>query len=119
MRKASYCYILTFTSDYGQIDEVRIQKDKGFAFVKYKAHDAAARAIVSMNGRYVGSKPVKCSWGKEGAGLPTTAFPTQGPGFAPPTPSMPAPQGYPYPYPSAYPYGMPQQGAKPQPQPPK
>lgn len=52
-------------ADYGIIIEIRIQGDKGFAFVKYKTHEAAAKAIISVTGKQVGGRIVKCSWGKE------------------------------------------------------
>jgi len=51
--------------EYGDIDEVRMQKDKGYAFIKYKRHEEAARAISCFHGRVIGPKAVKCAWGKE------------------------------------------------------
>jgi len=48
--------------EFGPIMEVRMQKDKGYAFIKFQTHDQAARAIVSVHSRPIGSK---CSWGKE------------------------------------------------------
>jgi len=57
--------IRTIFDEYGVIEEIRMQKDKGFAFVKFQSHDQAARAIASVHGRGIGSKVVKCSWGKE------------------------------------------------------
>mmetsp|Transcript_19905 Transcript_19905/g.33929 ORF Transcript_19905/g.33929 Transcript_19905/m.33929 type:complete len:291 (+) Transcript_19905:58-930(+) len=50
---------------YGAIDEVRIQKGKGYGFVKFQTHEQAARAIVSANETTVGGRPIRCSWGKE------------------------------------------------------
>lgn len=52
---------------FGVIEEVRIQKDKGFGFVKFQNHDQATRAIFTVNGTILGSRPVRCSWGKERA----------------------------------------------------
>eukprot|EP01095_Lingulamoeba_sp_RSL-Kostka_P017668 TRINITY_DN9339_c1_g1_i4.p1 TRINITY_DN9339_c1_g1~~TRINITY_DN9339_c1_g1_i4.p1 ORF type:complete len:457 (+),score=201.49 TRINITY_DN9339_c1_g1_i4:347-1717(+) len=52
-------------SNYGRIEEIRIQKDKNFGFVRYATHDQATRAIVNVHGTVIVSKPVKCSWGKE------------------------------------------------------
>eukprot|EP00268_Persea_americana_P006878 TRINITY_DN1248_c0_g1_i4.p1 TRINITY_DN1248_c0_g1~~TRINITY_DN1248_c0_g1_i4.p1 ORF type:complete len:442 (-),score=118.45 TRINITY_DN1248_c0_g1_i4:637-1962(-) len=49
----------------GVIEEVRVQRDKGFGFVRYHAHDEAARAIQMANGRIVCGKSMKCSWGSK------------------------------------------------------
>jgi len=51
--------------DYGEIEEVRVQPEKGYAFVRYTSHDSACRAIVGMNGETIGVRTIKCSWGKE------------------------------------------------------
>lgn len=45
--------------NFGTIEEVRIQKDKGFGFVKFQNHDQATRAIIAMNGTVVGNRPVR------------------------------------------------------------
>eukprot|EP01114_Cavostelium_apophysatum_P014216 TRINITY_DN3633_c0_g1_i1.p1 TRINITY_DN3633_c0_g1~~TRINITY_DN3633_c0_g1_i1.p1 ORF type:complete len:365 (+),score=66.47 TRINITY_DN3633_c0_g1_i1:73-1167(+) len=60
---------------YGVIDEVRLQPDRGFAFVRYHTHESAAKAIVSLSGRQVGGRIVKCAWGKDRPGLPMMAGP--------------------------------------------
>ncbi|XP_020574257.1 oligouridylate-binding protein 1-like [Phalaenopsis equestris] len=49
----------------GQIEEVRIQREKGFGFVRYGTHSEAALAIQMSNGRILGGKPIKCSWGSK------------------------------------------------------
>ncbi|ERN12548.1 oligouridylate-binding protein 1 isoform X2 [Amborella trichopoda] len=49
----------------GVIEEVRIQRDKGFGFVRYQSHDEAALAIQMANGRIICGKPMKCSWGNK------------------------------------------------------
>ncbi|KAM7267697.1 hypothetical protein ACFE04_009863 [Oxalis oulophora] len=49
----------------GVIEEVRIQRDKGFGFVRYNTHDEAARAIQLSNGKIVHGKPMKSSWGSK------------------------------------------------------
>jgi len=51
--------------DYGTIEEVRLQPDKGFAFIRYQTHENAAKAIVGMNNKMVGNRIMRCSWGKE------------------------------------------------------
>jgi nucleolysin TIA-1/TIAR len=44
---------------YGVLEELRMQRDRGFAFARYNSHDGAARAIVANNGKVVGSKSLK------------------------------------------------------------
>ena len=43
----------------GVIEDVRVQKDKGFGFVRYRTHDEAAFAIQAANGRVLCGKSVK------------------------------------------------------------
>lgn len=43
----------------GIMEEVRVQRDKGFGFVRYHSHDEAARAIQMANGRVVFGKSMK------------------------------------------------------------
>jgi len=49
----------------GVIEEVRIQRDKGFGFVRFSNHAEAAMAIQMSNGRVLGGKAMKCSWGSK------------------------------------------------------
>ncbi|ERN05592.1 oligouridylate-binding protein 1 isoform X2 [Amborella trichopoda] len=49
----------------GVIEEVRVQRDKGFGFVRYSNHSEAALAIQIGNGRILCGKPIKCSWGNK------------------------------------------------------
>jgi nucleolysin TIA-1/TIAR len=51
----------------GYVSEIRIQPDRGFAFVKLESHEAAAAAIVQLQGQPVQGRPIKCSWGKDRA----------------------------------------------------
>jgi len=54
---------------YGLLEEIKLQADKGFAFVRYQTHEQAAKAIVGTHGRVIGNgRPIRCSWGKERAG---------------------------------------------------
>jgi len=63
----------------GYVSEIRIQSDRGFAFVKLDTHENAAMAIVQLQGQLVHGRPIKCSWGKDRAneapqpGTPTSA----------------------------------------------
>lgn len=50
---------------FGAIQEIRIFKDKGYAFVRFSTKESAAHAIVSTHNTEVGCHTVKCSWGKE------------------------------------------------------
>lgn len=65
----------------GVIEEVRIQREKGFGFVRYHTHDEAALAIQMANGRIVCGKSMKCSWGTK----PTPPGATSNP-LPPPVP---------------------------------
>ncbi|KAM0908062.1 hypothetical protein ACQ4PT_015699 [Festuca glaucescens] len=49
----------------GAIEEVRVQQEKGFGFVRYSTHGEAALAIQMANGLVVRGKPLKCSWGNK------------------------------------------------------
>ncbi|KAK2412373.1 ubiquitin-specific protease ubp1 [Trifolium repens] len=49
----------------GTIEDVRVQRDKGFGFVRYSTHGEAALAIQMGNARFLFGKPIKCSWGSK------------------------------------------------------
>ncbi|KAL2960610.1 hypothetical protein AAZX31_17G046400 [Glycine max] len=49
----------------GTIEDVRVQRDKGFGFVRYSTHAEAALAIQMGNARILFGKPIKCSWGSK------------------------------------------------------
>ncbi len=51
----------------GYLSEIRMQADRGFAFVKLDTHENAAMAIVQLQGQLVHGRPIKCSWGKDRA----------------------------------------------------
>ncbi|KAF0908134.1 hypothetical protein E2562_022949 [Oryza meyeriana var. granulata] len=70
----------------GAIEEVRVQLGKGFGFVRYSDHAEAALAIQMGNGRILGGKPIKCSWGNK----PTPPGTTSAPLPPPATPSLTA-----------------------------
>uniref|UniRef100_A0ACD5WQ74 Uncharacterized protein n=1 Tax=Avena sativa TaxID=4498 RepID=A0ACD5WQ74_AVESA len=70
----------------GALEEVRVQHGKGFGFVKYTDHAEASLAIRMGNGRILGGKPIKCSWGNK----PTPAGYTSVPLPPPTAPSLPA-----------------------------
>jgi len=90
------------------IEQIRIHK--GFAFVHFKAHQQAKQALLTVNGRVLMDRTVKCGWGKEsntGTGAsavppPTTAA-TSSPLISayPPATTAYMPPQYPYSYPQA------------------
>lgn len=50
---------------FGAITEIRVFKDKGYAFIKFTSKEAATNAIVFVHNQEVLGQTVKCSWGKE------------------------------------------------------
>merc|ERR1719367_1404207 len=50
---------------FGSIQEIRIFKDKGYAFIRFSTKESAAHAIVAIHNSDVNGHTVKCSWGKE------------------------------------------------------
>ena len=46
----------------GVIEDVRVQREKGFGFVRYRSHEEAAFAIQAANGRIIGGKSVKVGY---------------------------------------------------------
>ncbi|KAF8034002.1 hypothetical protein BT93_C0317 [Corymbia citriodora subsp. variegata] len=72
----------------GVIEDVRVQRDKGFGFVRYSTHGEAALAIQMGNARLLCGKPIKCSWGSKPTppGTSSTPLPppmaVQMPGFS-------------------------------------
>ncbi|XP_068659128.1 oligouridylate-binding protein 1-like isoform X2 [Aristolochia californica] len=73
----------------GVIEEVRVQRDKGFGFVRYSTHAEAALAIQMGMGRYICGKPIKCSWGSKPTPPGTSSTPLPPP-TATPFPSLSA-----------------------------
>eukprot|EP00897_Mesotaenium_endlicherianum_P003553 jgi/Mesen1/3225/ME000187S02393 len=67
----------------GIIEEVRVQRDKGFGFVRYRTHKEAATAIHVANGRVICGKSVKCSWGSKPTAAAVSLYPN---GLPPPPP---------------------------------
>jgi len=50
---------------FGPILEIRVFKDKGFAFIKFHSKESATNAILSIHNTEINGQVVKCSWGKE------------------------------------------------------
>lgn len=55
-------------SQFGPIFELRLFKDKGYAFIKFLNKESAANAICQMHSQEINGQSVKCSWGKESDG---------------------------------------------------
>lgn len=108
----------------GYLSEIRMQADRGFAFVKLDTHENAAMAIVQLQGQLVHGRPIKCSWGKDRAdgggasgGAPLGGAPAAAPyGNMQPMYGMPQPNQYAqfgYAYPGFPAGGQQQPGATP------
>ncbi|KAL9274261.1 Oligouridylate-binding protein 1B-like protein [Drosera capensis] len=68
----------------GSIEEVRVQRDKGFGFVRYSNHAEAAAAIQAGNAQsLLFGKPIKCSWGSKPTPPGTASNPLLPPAPAP------------------------------------
>lgn len=53
---------------FGNIQDIRVFKDKGYAFIKFTSKDSATKAIEGTHNSEVQGYPVKCFWGKENGG---------------------------------------------------
>jgi nucleolysin TIA-1/TIAR len=60
--------IVPLFQGFGYIVEIRMQADRGFAFVKLDTHENAAMAIVNLQGTPVHGRGLKLSWGKDRMG---------------------------------------------------
>ncbi|GLU14216.1 hypothetical protein SLE2022_307990 [Rubroshorea leprosula] len=68
----------------GAIEEVRIQRDKGFGFVRYNTHAEAALAIQIGNAQsFLCGRQIKCSWGNKPTPPGTSSNPLPPPTAAP------------------------------------
>ncbi|KAF9093170.1 hypothetical protein BGX23_003578 [Mortierella sp. AD031] len=59
--------LFPFFQPFGMVVDVRLQADRGFAFVKLESHEKAANAIVRLAGTMINGRPAKLSWGKDRA----------------------------------------------------
>ncbi|PVV01376.1 hypothetical protein BB560_004203 [Smittium megazygosporum] len=57
--------LLPLFSSCGYVVDIKMQADRGFAFVKMDTHENAAMAIVTLTGTVLNGRPLKCSWGKD------------------------------------------------------
>lgn len=56
-------------SPFGVIQDIRVFKDKGYAFIKFATKESATHAIESIHNTEINGHVVKCFWGKENGGL--------------------------------------------------
>lgn len=90
---------------FGPIQEIRVFKEKGYAFIKFATKEVATSAIVAVHNTEVNGQVVKCSWGKE-TGDPSNHVQS----------NVNFPGTFPQPYPQLgywYPQGFPQQTMQP------
>jgi len=99
---------------YGNVEEIRVFKDKGCAFIRYDSKDSATQAIISMTGHELAGQTIRCSWGKESPTL--TAPPPVQQNTNGSVPQAP-PGGQPYNYGYGYYPGYQQPYMQPYPQP--
>ncbi|OAQ31628.1 hypothetical protein K457DRAFT_123899 [Linnemannia elongata AG-77] len=59
--------LVPFFQPFGFVVDMRLQADRGFAFVKLETHEKAANAIVRLAGTMINGRPAKLSWGKDRA----------------------------------------------------
>ncbi|XP_067014748.1 nucleolysin TIAR [Anabrus simplex] len=52
-------------SPFGTIQDIRVFKDKGYAFIRFSNKDSATRAIEAIHNSEINGQTVKCFWGKE------------------------------------------------------
>ena len=76
--------LLPHFQGFGYVVEIRVMADKGYAFVKLDTHQAAANAIVNVNGTMIQDRQVKCNWGKEKLGSDTSIIANQANGVTSP-----------------------------------
>ncbi|KAG6780574.1 hypothetical protein POTOM_013438 [Populus tomentosa] len=68
----------------GVIEDVRVQRDKGFGFVRFSTHAEAAVAIQMGNAQsLLCGKQIKCSWGSKPTPPGTSSNPLPPPTAAP------------------------------------
>ncbi|KAF7284928.1 TIA1 cytotoxic granule associated RNA binding protein Rox8 [Rhynchophorus ferrugineus] len=54
---------------FGQIQDIRVFKEKGYAFIKFVTKESATHAIETIHNTEINGHTVKCFWGKENGGM--------------------------------------------------
>ncbi|KAI8145660.1 hypothetical protein BJV82DRAFT_711232 [Fennellomyces sp. T-0311] len=57
--------IAPYFQQYGYVSDIRLQSERGFAFVKMDTHANASSAILTLQGVLIHGRPAKLSWGKD------------------------------------------------------
>ncbi|XP_063231079.1 nucleolysin TIAR [Bacillus rossius redtenbacheri] len=83
---------------FGTIQDIRVFKDKGYAFIRFSTKESATHAIEAIHNTEVNGQTVKCFWGKE----------TGDPNHSQAAPQAPAGTQYPYAYGQQMGYWYPQ-----------
>ena len=52
-------------SQFGNIQDIRVFKDKGYAFIRFSTKESATHAIEAIHNSEINGQTVKCFWGKE------------------------------------------------------
>jgi len=67
---------------YGNVVEVRVFRQQGYAFVRFDQKEAAGQAIYNVSNTEINGSPVRCSWGKEGGyATGSSQYPNYGYGY--------------------------------------
>jgi nucleolysin TIA-1/TIAR len=82
-------------AQFGVIQDIRVFKDKGYAFIKFATKESATHAIETVHNTEINGHMVKCFWGKENGGMGADpGAMTSGAAVAPGTQAQPYPYGY-------------------------
>lgn len=92
-------------SQFGPIQDIRVFKDKGYAFIRFATKESATHAIESTHNTEINGQTVKCFWGKESGGGDPSVISQQG--VVAPS-AQPGQQQYPYGYGQQMGYWYPQ-----------
>ncbi|RKP24997.1 hypothetical protein SYNPS1DRAFT_16304, partial [Syncephalis pseudoplumigaleata] len=58
-------HLISHFQPFGNIQEIRMQAERGFAFVRMETHEGAAMAITKLQGASINGRPARCAWGKD------------------------------------------------------
>ncbi|KAI8056088.1 hypothetical protein BDF22DRAFT_323542 [Syncephalis plumigaleata] len=78
-------HLIGHFQQFGNIQEIRMQAERGFAFVRMETHEGAAMAITQLQGANINGRPARCAWGKDRAVDMVNIY-GPGPNMAPPPP---------------------------------
>lgn len=105
--KSRLAYNRTYLYFTGIIQDIRVFKDKGYAFIRFANKESATHAIENVHNTDINGQIVKCFWGKENGGIGADSSSMQ-PGVVNNVQTTQYPYGYGqywYPQGAAYPQG--------------